>query len=144
MSTPRGDVNFQRLHEQADRAGQIAAIDAVQRPVMVVQHAAADDPASPVVSAYGPYFDLPMGNAWVLVRSGTSAFARWARRHLQAEPGRLYGARRGVVIRVEGFGPSLVRRFAYATAYAAALRGSEIDAAPVRHERGRLVSSPPA
>lgn len=107
------ETNYRALASQADAAGRAAAEAVNPRPMTVV-------------GGGQEYFvaDGVCGFAWVVVKPGNSPFARFAKQNLRAHK-HYYG---GVEIWVSGYGQSMQRKEAYASAYADVLRNAGIQA----------------
>lgn len=123
---------YRALHEKAHAAG-LAAGEAAQVPLSVV-----GTPRNKLASILGGddggfdpdkpvYLDTagPCGFAWITVPNGRSGFAQWARKTLGAHRN-YYGT--GFNVWVRSFGQSVIRKEAYAAAYAAVLRENDVDA----------------
>lgn len=110
-------AEFQALYEAADLAGSFAAAALTPTPMYVGQ------PTTPLGSTLD--WSKPVerveggvcGFAWVKVTPGTSAFAKW----LKATKGAYKSYSGGVDLWVSGYGQSMQRKEAYATAFAAVL-----------------------
>ena len=104
-----------KLHAAAHRAGMAAG------------NAAQPDPMTVVDSANGTAWTVPeglCGFAWVKV-SARGSFARWA---LDCGLMRKSSVQPGAFLRVHEFGQSMIRKEAYAKAYADRLSRAGIDA----------------
>lgn len=117
------ESEFLALFGRAHEAG-MRALDATRpTPMVVSQHASPIDNASPVVQQwYEP--EGMCGFAWVVVRPGTSSFARWLTKTKRARP----AYRGGVSIWVNGSTQSIQRKESYARAFAAVLKEAGINA----------------
>jgi len=107
--------SFERLHNAAHRAGMAAG------------NAAQPDPMTVIDSANGTAWTVPdglCGFAWVKI-SARGSFARWA---LDCGLMRKSSVQPGAFLRVREFGQSMIRKEAYAKAYAAHLNRAGIDA----------------
>jgi hypothetical protein len=113
-----------RLYARAREAGLAAAEARVPTPMVVVQRANPFDDSSAIVKEYAPVMGGVCGFAWVVVRPGTSSFARWLVKQGLASK-HYYG---GVSIWVRDFGQSMEKKQAYATAFAKVLGEAGIDA----------------
>lgn len=120
-------VDFAAVDRAAHAAGMAAGEAATPTPMGVVERANPFDDTSPVVRRYAPVMDGPCGTAYVSVRPGNSAFARF----LKANRGafKRYGG--GVQFAVRAFGQSVERSLAYATAYAKTASDMLGDGAPM-------------
>lgn len=101
------------LHAAAHKAGQAAAEALVPRPMMVV--------------GGGQRWHVPegvCGFAWVIVRPGTSPYARWMRKAL----GTRKAYEGGEELWIRDYNQSYERKIAYARAYAEVLQKSGINA----------------
>jgi hypothetical protein len=65
------------------------------------------------------------GFAWVVIKPGTSKFARWLKENKLARRDEYYG---GVTVRVSDYNQSYTRKSAYAHAFANVLRDAGIRA----------------
>jgi hypothetical protein len=119
------------LFHSAHKAGMEAGNAAVPTPMCVVEHANAFDDNSPVVRAYAPIAEGVCGFAWISVRPGNSAFARWLKRSGNGRTDSYYG---GVSVWVSQFGQSYERKRAYARAFAEVLTAEGVKA----YASGRL------
>jgi hypothetical protein len=125
-------AQYEALHRRAHAAG-LAAGEKARVPVSVV-----GTPRNLLASVLGGddggfhtdkpvYLDTEVGIcgfAWVNVVNGRSGFARWAKSTGRA---RATWGSRGVDVRVRAFGQSLVRKEAYAAAYAQVLREAGLE-----------------
>jgi hypothetical protein len=110
------------LFDKAYAAG-VAAAEAITPVPMIVQDAQTGH-------VYAPVMDGVCGFAWVNVRPGNSAFARYLKKECGATKG-YYG---GVNYRVYGYGQSYEKKSAFADAFAAVLSEAGITA----YAEGRL------
>lgn len=112
-----GASEFKSLYEAAYAAGKEAAAKVVP-PAMVVYSA---DLAGNRIPGSKSYYvpDGPCGFAWVKVRPGNSAFARWLVRSGLARKDSYNG---GVSISISAYNQSVARKEAHAYAMAEALR----------------------
>lgn len=113
------------LFQAAERAGMAAGKAAVPTPMIVVQHRNPFDDSSEVIKQYAPIMDGVCGFAWINIRPGTCAAARYAK---ETHRGRRDSYAGGVSVHVGAFGQSLERKAAYARAYAKVLRDAGIQA----------------
>jgi hypothetical protein len=117
-------LGFEALYKAADAAGDRAA-KALTPVAMIV-----GEPTTPFGSdidySKPTYYEADgvCGFAWIKVKPGTSAFARW----LRAEKGQRTSYSGGVDIWVSGYGQSMQRKEAYARAFAAVLSAAGINA----------------
>ena len=106
---------FERLHAHAHRAGMAAGM------------AAQPDPMTVIDSTTGTAWTVPdglCGFAWVKI-SARGSFARWA---LDSGLMRKSSVEPGAFLRVHEFNQSMIRKEAYAKAYAEHLGRAGIDA----------------
>lgn len=123
-NAPSTDAAREALWRRALAAGEAAAEAARPTPMYVVQRANPLDDTSPIVKAYPPVMDGVCGFAWVVVRPGNSAFARWMRRTKGTRKS-YYG---GEEFWVAEYGQSLERKAAFAYAFADVLTQAGIKA----------------
>lgn len=124
MATNKGNPALQELFARAEAAGRAAAAARVPEPMVVVQRADPLDDASPIVKRYAPVMDGVCGFAWIVIRPGNCAAARYAKANLGARAG--YGG--GIHIWVSAYNQSYERKSAHASAFAAVLRAAGINA----------------
>lgn len=122
-------AGWESLHAKAHRAGHAAATALVPEPMVVEGHRNQLDDSSPVVKRW-IVPDGPCGFAYVTIRPGNCSFALWAKKELHA----FKAYHGGMQFSVRDYGQSYDRKSAYATAYAAVLRGEGIRA----HAESRL------
>ena len=123
------DAGFLTLFLRADAAGRAAADATRPRAMIVEQHADVTDDSSPVSQSwYVP--DGVCGFAWVSVRPGTSAFARWLVRHGVGTADRYAG---GVTVWIRDYRQSYELKSAHAHAMAEVLRAAGFKA--TAHDR---------
>jgi predicted nucleic acid-binding Zn finger protein len=106
------DAEFAALYLKARQAGLDAG--------------SAEKTSTMVVVGHGQRYVVPEGPcgfAWVVVKPGTSAFARWLVKKGYASK-HYYG---GVSIWVSDFNQSMERKYAYAAAFAEVLRQGGIE-----------------
>lgn len=104
--------NFQAVYAKAVQAGMAAGQGAAPTPMVVVGGVPGETPKAWYVS------EGACGFAWVNVRPGTSAFAKW----LVANKVARKAYEGGVQIWVSEFNQSMARKEAYAEAMAAVFR----------------------
>lgn len=119
----RFDHAIVELFKKADAAGRTAATTVVPTPMTVVRHANVLDDASPVAQRW-VVPDGVCGFAWVTIRPGTSAAARYAKAALGARKG-YHG---GMEIWVSDYSQSMTRKEAYARAFANVLTAAGVTA----------------
>jgi hypothetical protein len=119
------DIIWATVWESALKHGREAGAACVRHPMIVAQHANVMDDNSPVVEQWHVPSGV-CGFAWVVVRPGTSAFARWLVKHDLAGK-HYYG---GVSIWVGDYGQSYEKKHAHAVAMAEYLNKVGIDAFP--------------
>lgn len=109
------EKEFERIFEEAQKAGHeaVRAMEA-PAPMIIQQHANIMDDRSPVVKQY-VVEGGPCGFAWVTVKPGTSAFAKWLKKTDRGRTDSYYG---GVTIWVSEFGQSMQRKEVFAQAMA--------------------------
>lgn len=106
------DAEFEALFKEAHEAGMKAGIGEQTSTMVVVGH------GQRYVVPEGP-----CGFAWVVVKPGTSAFAKWLMKNGKARK-HYYG---GVSLWVGEFNQSMERKYAYAAAFAEVLRKNGIE-----------------
>lgn len=123
-STTSKKSEFFDLYTRAHRAGLEAGTNKSPRPMVVQEHANMLDDRSPVVHS-----ELVMGGvcgfAWINIKPGTSAFAKWLKKKELARTDSYYG---GVTVWVSEFGQSMEKKMAYAAAFANVLCEAGIKA----------------
>lgn len=107
-------MNYENLYATAVAAGYEAAKKANPRPMVVQERSSPLDDGSPVVKEWLVPSGV-CGFAWVNVKPGNSAFAKWLKAKGVARPDSYYG---GVTIWVKEFGQSMELKEAYAYAMA--------------------------
>ncbi len=111
---------FDVMYADADEAG-MAAVRKLDVVPMVV--GTAKDIFSNEIDRTKPVYvvpDGPCGFAWVNIKPGTSAFAKWLVKNQMARKDSYYG---GVTVWVSQFNQSMQKKEAYAYAFAAVLDG---------------------
>ena len=117
------DAQFEALFAQAHTAGIAAGKAAVPQAMIVSEHENPLDDNSAVRKQW--YVDDGVcGFAWVVIRPGTSSFARWLVKRKLA--GKHY--RGGISVWVSQFGQSMTRKQAYASAFAKVLTDAGVKA----------------
>jgi hypothetical protein len=109
---------FANLIAAAEKAGLLAGKTVGVQPMVVQQHASPFDDNSPVEKEW-IVEGGPCGFAWVNIKPGTSAFAKYLKETGKARSDSYYG---GVTVWVGAFGQSMTRKEAYARAYAGVLQ----------------------
>lgn len=117
------DLEFRELFDRANDAGLKAGEAIVPVPMVVIERANPLDDRSPAVKRW-PVEGGVCGFAWITVRPGTSAFARWLAKTKLGHTA--YGG--GVSVWVGAFGQSMTRKEAYARAFADVLKAAGITA----------------
>ena len=115
--------DFEALYSKAAEAG-FAAAKATVPPVMVVRDA--DLFGNPIPG--GARYEVPSGPcgfAWVTLRPANSAFANWLKKNGLGKKDSYAG---GLKIWVSEFGQSMVKKEAYASAFAEVLRDAGLRA----------------
>lgn len=113
--TKRQDAEFQALWNKANAAGREAATATVPQPMYV---STAVGLFSDEIDTSKPVYKVDdglCGFAWVSVRPGTSAFARWLKYHGH---GQTDGYAGGVSIWIGDYNQSHARKYAHAKAMA--------------------------
>lgn len=112
-ATKLARADFAPLFAKAAAAGKAAADAAIPAPM--------------IVSGYenDPVMDGVCGFAWVNIKPGTSAFARYLKAQGLARTDSYYG---GVSVWISYGGQSYTRKYAYASAFAAVLNDAGIKA----------------
>lgn len=122
-SKTKNDLIFDTIYRAAQTAGNFAGLRNTPVPMIVQQHASPMDDNSPVVQSwYEP--EGMCGFAWVVIRPGTCAFAKWLVKKGYAKPA--YGG--GVSIWIGGYNQSVERKESHAIAMAEYLRKVGIKA----------------
>lgn len=114
---------FDRIHEEAHKAGLKALAECVPEPMIVCQHANMIDDSSPVVRR-DYVADGLCGFAWINVRPGTCSFAKYLKTYRQGYKD-YYG---GISIHVREGNQSIAKKEAYAGAFAEVLCNHDINA----------------
>ena len=125
--TQKQERAFQILLNEARIAGIKAVVEITPQimPMIVSEHANVADDRSPVVYSYPPIADGVCGFGWILIKPANSPFANWC---LKQGIGRRSQYERGFVINVSDFRQSLLKKEAYAHAFAAVLSAAGIRA----------------
>lgn len=116
--------NFSAIWDEAHKAGMEAGEKCIPRPMLV------GSPTLPLgndIDPSKPVYFVPQGVcgfAWVKIRNGTCAFAKWARKNKGSRRG-YYG---GEEINVPYFNQSMEMKLAYAGAFAEVLNKHGIEA----------------
>ena len=115
-------IDYAALYAAADAAGKQAADAAVPTPMIVGKAIGLTDQ---IDYSQPTYFvaDGPCGFAWVQF-AGNTGWGRWAKKEGHARPA--YGG--GLQIRVADYGQSVMRKEAYAQAFADVLREAGVTA----------------
>lgn len=106
---------FQDIWEAAVAAGRAAGQASNPTPIHVVERQDPFDSTSPIKRDYGIYSEGACGFAWINVKPGTSAFARWLKKEGYARRDSYYG---GVTIWISEYNQSMERKEAHAKAMA--------------------------
>lgn len=106
-------AEFQKLWDKAVAAGQAAGSAHNPTPIRVFERTNPFNDNSPVKTDYGVYNEGVCGFAWVIVKPGTSAFARWLKTQGHARTDSYYG---GVSIWISDYNQSYERKEAHAQA----------------------------
>jgi hypothetical protein len=115
------DSNYHTLYNKADEAGRAAAVDCVPVPMTVCEGSLFSNVPGRVIEVVN---DGACGFAWVIVRPGNSSFALWLKKNKGASKS-YYG---GMEVWIRGYGQSMTRKEAYASAFAQVLREAGINA----------------
>jgi hypothetical protein len=119
-------MNFEELYQKAHEAGMFAVSSVSVVPMIVGQEtymfSGKIDESKPTYYVS----DGVCGFAWINVRPGNSAFARWLKENDHARKDDYYG---GVTIWISEFNQSYQKKNAYAIAFAKVLRDNGIDKA---------------
>lgn len=109
--------NFQKWYSEAVKAGQEAANAKRPTPMIVAEHTNPLDDNSPILQSWNVP-DGVCGFAWVNVKPGNSAFAKWLVKLGIARKDSYYG---GVTIWIRDYNQSYERKLAHAEAMAKVL-----------------------
>lgn len=119
------DEKWEKIHDEAHRAGMVAAEACKPVPMVVQQHANMLDDSSPAVQTW-VVPDGVCGFAWVVIRPANCSFALWLKKR---EGDRVYKCYTGGLQR---FAPlstqSMQIKEAYCEAYAKVLQAAGIKA----------------
>lgn len=115
------EARLKDLFDRAHAAGMAAGQEHTPRPMNVVRQ---DPVTGQVIERYAPVLDGVCGFAWITIRPGNCAAAKYAKAHLQASIA--YGG--GMQIWVHQFNQSMERKERYANAFADVLREAGIRA----------------
>ena len=124
------DQEFQKIWEEACAAGMEAGKNAIPTPMVVAEHENMLDDNSPVKNAWY-VSEGACGFAWVNIKPGTSAFARWLKKMDYARSDSYYG---GVTVWISEYNQSVARKSAHASAMADVFLGAGFNA----HSMSRL------
>ena len=122
--TKKKELEFLKLAVAANEAGQKAATAVVPVPMVVAQHENMADDNSPVKKSWTVPEGV-CGFAWVVVKPGTSSFARWAAKNLPYTHKGYYG---GLEISSPLMTQSMTRNEAYCRAFAKVLNEGGVKA----------------
>jgi hypothetical protein len=115
-------------HELLFCKARLAGLEAAEKhtptPMVVNQHENMLDDASPVKRSWTVNSGV-CGFAWIIIKPGTSSFAKWLVKASHARPDGYHG---GVCHYVGEFGQSMEKKEAYAHAFAAVLSEAGIRA----------------
>lgn len=116
-------AEYEDLYRRAKAAGVAAGDSAIPTPMVVTEHTHPLDDHSPAKKQW--YVgEGACGFAWVVIRPGTSSFARWLKKKGYARKD-YYG---GMSIWISEHGQSITRKEAHADAMAAVFREANIEA----------------
>lgn len=121
---PMSEQMMEQIYQEAREAGIRAGNAANPAPMVVQEHENMMDDSSPVKKQW-VVPDGPCGFAWIIVKPGTSRFAKFLKARQYGKPDSYQG---GVRIWVGDFNQSMMRKEAYAKAFADALRKYGIKA----------------
>ena len=110
----KSSAEFKNIFDGAWKAGEEAVAKLSIAPMVVSQHANPLDDNSAVVNAW-VVPDGPCGFAWINVKPGTSAFAKWLKENDLASKDSYYG---GVCIWIDIYNQSILKKEAHAYAMA--------------------------
>lgn len=117
------DEKWRQIYNVASHAGARAGRELIPTPMIVSEHENMLDDSSPVKNSW--YIsDGPCGFAWIVVKPGTSSFAKWLKKNDFAHK-HYYG---GVAIWISEYNQSCAKKTAHAEAMAESLRQSGIRA----------------
>lgn len=111
---------FQDIYDRAVAKGRDAGNSCIPTPMTVIQRSNPLDDRSAVVYRE-TVDDGPCGFAWIIVKPGTSKFARWLKEKGYARPDSYYG---GVSIWIKDYSQSMMRKEAHAMAMAKELQAA--------------------
>jgi hypothetical protein len=118
-------ADFEDVYSVAFQAGMLAADDCTPTPMHVVERENPLDDSSAIKHAYAPVMSGVCGFAWVNVKPGTSAFARWLKKEGHGRTDSYYG---GVTVWIGEHGQSYERKQAHASEMAQVLRTHGVNA----------------
>ena len=121
MNKKLKDEMYDTIYQAAMAKGALAAQACTPIPMVVEEHASPFDDKSPVVQQWFEPNGV-CGFAWVVIKPGTSSFAKWLIRNNHAKP-HYYG---GVQIWIGGYGQCYQKKVAHAYAMAAYLNQIKI------------------
>lgn len=120
---------FEKIYNEANEAGINAVNKLIEENkvigMRVVEHLDPLNDNSSIKRDYGIIADGPCGFAWVNVKPGNSAFAKWLKEKNYARTDSYYG---GVTIWVSEYNQSMQKKEVYAHAFADVLRSYNIKA----------------
>ena len=117
-------MTHQELWDRAYKEGLEAGTEHSPTPMIVQQHENMLDDSSPVVKTYAPVMGGVCGFAWVVVKPGTSSFARWLKDTGKAKK----HDRGGLYVWIWEFGQSYEKKMKMASAMANVLTAAGINA----------------
>lgn len=126
MSKPNQDAVFAALYAEAVAAGTQAAQAMTPRPMIVGEAKSLMSNEIDYSKPIEYVADGVCGFAWVNVKPGTSAFAKWLVKNGHARRDDYYG---GVTIWIREYNQSMQRKEAHAQAMAEVLRKGGIERA---------------
>jgi len=116
-------AKFEEILTEAHQAGLKAAREVMVSPMVVQEHENPADDSSAVKQQW-VVPDGVCGFAWVTVRPANSSFGRYVKKNKGWRP----AWNGGIQLWVSDFGQSMIRKEAYAGAFASVLRNHDINA----------------
>lgn len=119
------EKQFESIYAEAHEAGMAAGKGITPTPMIVGTPTTL---FSNDIDVNKPIYNVPggvCGFAWITVKPGNSAFAKWMNKKSYSRKDTYYG---GVTVWVSHFGQSMARKEAYADAFAEVLKKYNIKA----------------
>jgi len=116
------DEKWQLLYDEASAVGYKAGLACTPNPICVVEHENMLDDNSPIKHSWY-VSEGACGFAWVVVKPGTSSFARWLKKNDIGHK-HYYG---GWAIWISDHGQSIARKDAHARAMSEVFRENDIN-----------------